>query len=324
MDGYDSPRVQYASPRRQLSRSGKKNTIARDLDTRTPRYSPPPPATPPPASPARRSPSPEAPSYTRRRPSPPPFGSPDTLRSQYTVRTGGSAAAWERALHRRVAALEHQLKAEVAANDELRRRAAGDNVGDDDRSLAAAQAAWRRERRVLERQLHAARAAAADAVSRKPQTSAVDDDESVDPAALVGRAADALDGASALPSPVSKLRRKLKAWALRSAFSVASRVPYRAVARRFAFWRGASTVPALLEGDDRTLRVVARVMRRIIKDWLRDATAAAFGDWVAVVNRSQGADWVTRVFSTHFMRRGFRRWLRAAEASVQSLSLIHI
>ena len=48
MDGYDSPRVQYASPRRQLSRSGKKNTIARDLDTRTPRYSPPPPATPPP------------------------------------------------------------------------------------------------------------------------------------------------------------------------------------------------------------------------------------------------------------------------------------
>ena len=66
MDGYDSPRVQYASPRRQLSRSGKKNTIARDLDTRTPRYSPPPPATPPPASPARRSPSPEAPSYTRR------------------------------------------------------------------------------------------------------------------------------------------------------------------------------------------------------------------------------------------------------------------
>ena len=50
MDGYDSPRVQYASPRRQLSRSGKKNTIARDLDTRTPRYSPPPPATPPPAS----------------------------------------------------------------------------------------------------------------------------------------------------------------------------------------------------------------------------------------------------------------------------------
>ena len=46
MDGYDSPRVQYASPRRQLSRSGKKNTIARDLDTRTPRYSPPPPATP--------------------------------------------------------------------------------------------------------------------------------------------------------------------------------------------------------------------------------------------------------------------------------------
>ena len=40
MDGYDSPRVQYASPRRQLSRSGKKNTIARDLDTRTPRYSP--------------------------------------------------------------------------------------------------------------------------------------------------------------------------------------------------------------------------------------------------------------------------------------------
>ena len=161
MDGYDSPRVQYASPRRQLSRSGKKNTIARDLDTRTPRYSPPPPATPPPASPARRSPSPEAPSYTRRRPSPPPFGSPDTLRSQYTVRTGGSAAAWERALHRRVAALEHQLKAEVAANDELRRRAAGDNVGDDDRSLAAAQAAWRRERRVLERQLHAARADAA-------------------------------------------------------------------------------------------------------------------------------------------------------------------
>ena len=46
MDGYDSPRVQYASPRRQLSRSGKKNTIARDLDTRTPRR-PPPAATQP-------------------------------------------------------------------------------------------------------------------------------------------------------------------------------------------------------------------------------------------------------------------------------------
>ena len=170
-----------------------------------------------------------------------------------------------------MAALEHQLKAEVAANDELRRRAAGDNVGDDDRSLAAAQAAWRRERRVLERQLHAARAAAADAVSRKPHP--IEDDESVDPAALVGRAAAALDGAQTLPrgDALMKLRRKLKAWALRSAFSVASRVPYRAVARRFAFWRGAATVPPLLEGDDRTLRVVARVMRRVLKDWLHDS-----------------------------------------------------
>ena len=180
-----------------------------------------------------------------------------------------------------------------------------------------------RERRVLERQLHAARAAAADAVSRKPHA-VMEDDESVDPAALVGRAADALDRASSLPSPVSKLRRKLKAWALRSAFSVASRVPYRAVARRFAFWRGASVAPPLLEGDDRTLRVVARVMRRVLKDWLRDATAAAFCDWVAVVNRSQGADWVTRVFSTHFTRREFRRWLRAAEASVQSRRLAEL
>ena len=172
------------------------------------------------------------------------------------MRTGGSAAAWERALHRRVAALEHQLKAEVAANDELGRRAAGDNVGDDDRSLAAAQAAWRRERRVLERQLHAARAAAADAVSRKPHA-VMEDDESVDPAALVGRAADALDRASSLPSPVSKLRRKLKAWALRSAFSVASRVPYRAVAR------GACLLARRVYG--------ASIIRR--------ATTARYGSW---------------------------------------------
>ena len=83
-------------------------------------------------------------------------------------------------------------------------------------------------------------------------------------------------------------------------------------------------MPPLLEGDDRTLRVVARVMRRVLKDWLRDATEAAFCDWVAVVNRSQGADWVTRVFATHFTRRGFRRWLRAAEAAVQSRRLAEL
>ena len=149
----------------------------------------------------------------------------------------------------------------------------------------------------------------------------MEDDESVDPAALVGRAADALDRASSLPSPVSKLRRKLKAWALRSAFSVASRVPYRAVARRFAFWRGAATVPPLLEGDDRTLRVVARVMRRVLKDWLRDATAAAFGDWGCCesVARCRG-----RVLLNSLHERGFRRWLRAAEAAVQSRRLAEL
>ena len=187
MADYGSPRRQYASPQRQLSRDGRMRP-ARDLDTRTPRYSPPssppPPSTPSPTK--RGSPSPEAPRYSRStpktRPSPVTYGSPGGV-STYTQRTGGSTAAWERALHRRVAALEHQLKAEVQANDELRRQAAGDTVDDGSidtqTSLAAAKAAWRRERRVLERQLHAARAAAADAVARRPMTS-VEDDESVD------------------------------------------------------------------------------------------------------------------------------------------------
>ena len=47
MADYGSPRRQYASPQRQLSRDGRMRP-ARDLDTRTPRYeSPPPPSTHP-------------------------------------------------------------------------------------------------------------------------------------------------------------------------------------------------------------------------------------------------------------------------------------
>ena len=322
MADYGSPRRQYASPQRQLSRDGRMRP-ARDLDTRTPRYSPPssppPPSTPSPTK--RGSPSPEAPRYSRStpktRPSPVTYGSPGGV-STYTQRTGGSTAAWERALHRRVAALEHQLKAEVQANDELRRQAAGDTVDDGSidtqTSLVAAKAAWRRERRVLERQLHAARAAAADAVARRPITS-VEDDESVDVtdvAALVGRAAAALDGASSLPRGDFQLRRKLQAWALRSAFSVASRVPYRAVARRFAFWRGCAQAP--LFAGDRTLRVVARCLRRALVAWLHNATVKAFGDWVAATHALRAADRVTSMLGRHFTRRGFRRWLRSAEA----------
>jgi len=162
--------------------------------------------------------------------------------ADFSPRHSSGDRAWERALHRRIEALELQLQAEIAANRDLRSRGAVAEPPAPARDRAARasiqqeRATWRRERYQLERQLHSARAAAADLATHlhdRGRGTREDDAAAAPPratppkatppkaappkatppkgafdargaAALVGQALEALGGADAAPRPSPK------------------------------------------------------------------------------------------------------------------------